>query len=93
MARYVIPSGISRIVRDAEGNAVAGAIITVYLAGSMSPATIYDSYTATVPVGSVTTDAYGRFIIFVDDTDYPLTTNFRLITSFGGTTTTDDYVR
>lgn len=93
MARYAIPAGISRTVRDNAGNVLAGAVVQVFLAGTSNLATFYDSFTGVAPVGSVTTDANGKFVAFVDDSDYPLTTNFKFVTTYGGVSVTDDYVR
>ena len=93
MARYSIPAGISRTVRDAAGNVLVGATIQVYLAGTTTPATIYDTFAGVTPVSSATTDANGKCLIFADTDDYPLTTNFKFVTTYGGVSTTDDYVR
>ncbi len=91
--RYSIPAGISRTVRDAAGNVLPGATVQVYLAGTNTLVTFYDSFSGIVPVGSVLTDANGKFTVFVDDDDYPLTQNFKFVTSFGGVSVIDDYVR
>lgn len=93
MARYTIPAGIGRVVRDTNGLVVPGAVVTVYLAGTTNLATIYAGQAGGSPVGSVTTDANGKCLIFVDDSDYPLTTMFKFVTTFGGVTVADDYVR
>jgi hypothetical protein len=93
MARYTIPGGIGRVIRDANGVIVPYATVTVFLAGTTTPATIYATYAATTPVSSITADVNGRVLIFVDDADYPLTTQFKFITTYGSTTVTDDYVR
>jgi hypothetical protein len=91
--RYVIPAGISRTVRDVSGNILAGAVIQIYLAGTTTLVTFYDTFAGVVPTGSVATDANGKFLAFVDDDDYPLTQNFKFVTTYGGQSVIDDYVR
>ena len=91
--RYSIPAGVGRVVRDSNGVILPGAVVTVYLAGTTSLATIYAAQSGGSSVGSVTTDANGKYLIFVDDSDYPLTTAFRFVTTYGGVTVIDDYVR
>jgi len=93
MARYSIPGGIGRVVRDANGVIVPGATIVVYLAGTNTLATFYAAHSGGSPVASVTSDVDGKFNIFVDDVDYPITTMFKFVTIFGSITKTDDYVR
>jgi len=90
---YTIPMGMARIVRTSDGAPVPNAIIRVYLAGTSTPVIIYDSILSTTPVFLVTSDAEGRYLIFVDATDYPITTTFKLVTTWGSQTTTEDYVR
>lgn len=92
MPRYSIPAGIGRIVRDSDGTVVPGAVVTIYLAGTTNLATIYGTYTGP-SVGSVTTDADGKFLAFVESAEYPLVTMFKFVTTYGSVTVTDDYVR
>ena len=81
-AQYSIPSGRGRTVRDAAGNALVGATIQVYLAGTTTLATIYSFYGSATPVTSVATDANGKFPgVFVDHDDYPLGTMFKFVTT------------
>ena len=90
---YTIPMGMARIVRTSDGAPVPNAIIRVYLAGTNTPVIFYDSIISVTPVLFVTTDTEGRYLIFVDATDYPITTTFKLVTTWGSQTITEDYVR
>lgn len=90
---YAIPMGMTRIVRNSNGAIVVGAVITVFLAGTTTPVTIYNAQNAAVPVASVTTDINGKYLIFVDIAEYPMTTAFKLVTSYYGIDVTEDYVR
>lgn len=93
MARYTIPGGIGRVIRDANGVVVPNATVVVYLGGTTNLAVFYTAISGGAPVTSVVSDVNGRVLIFVDDNDYPLTTPFKFVTTYGSITTTDDYVR
>ncbi|MFZ3043875.1 MAG: hypothetical protein WA058_02075 [Minisyncoccia bacterium] len=81
--RYAL--AMSRFVSDQNGRAIEGATVTVYAwnGSDWTLATIYDAYTGgSVIAGSVvTTDAEGAYLFFVSDSDYPLTTSFKLVVS------------
>ncbi len=72
---------LQRTYRDtATGAAIAGATVTVYLAGVETLATIYDSIGGgSVPGSVVTTDADGEYIFFVAQTDYDSDQQFKVV--------------
>jgi trimeric autotransporter adhesin len=65
--------GFQLRVRDSYGNVVADENISVYLAGTSTPAYIYSTYTATVGTSAtpqLTSDDNGYVQLFVDPDDY-----------------------
>lgn len=67
------------VARDGNGVIVSGAVITVYLAGTSTLATIYASSTGAAASGSqVTSGSNGEFTFWVDDGDYGVTQTFKL---------------
>jgi hypothetical protein len=58
------------IARDGSGRTVAGATVSVFLAGTSTPASIYTASTGGTAINSVTTGADGSFLFYVDDADY-----------------------
>ncbi|VAW38933.1 hypothetical protein MNBD_GAMMA01-1323 [hydrothermal vent metagenome] len=85
MARF-IKQGTAR--NDDGDGIVAGATITVYLAGGTTGAVIYTTSSGgTAIAGSlVTTDANGHYYFYVDSEDYPGRQLFRLKLSILGAT-------
>jgi len=84
------------VVQDGRGNFVAGASITVYLAGTTTKATIYAALTGgTADADSViTTDSSGNYAFYVDDSDYFSTQRFKTVMSKSGfTSDTWDYLQ
>jgi len=83
-------------VTDQAGNAQANATVTVYLAGTDTLATIYDSESggSAIATSQVTTDASGYFEFWVDTDDYDeLTQEFKIVIEKSGLTTqTIDYI-
>ena len=70
MARYPYPSQ-GGTTRNQEGAVVFGATVSVYLAGTTTPANIYTARSGGSPVHSIvssTTD--GTFVLYVDESDY-----------------------
>ena len=60
-------------IQDVHGNAVASATVTVYLYGTLTPATIYSDNGLTVIASSqVTTDSDGQFYFYADNGRYTL---------------------
>jgi len=83
-------------ITDQAGNAQANATITVYLAGTDTLATIYDSESggSAVATSQVTTNSSGYFEFWVDTDDYDeLTQEFKIVIEKSGLTTqTIDYI-
>lgn len=60
-------------VTDAEGNAVQGAQVTVYIAGTLTKATLYsESVGGVILANPLTTDEKGVFQAFVDTAEYDI---------------------
>lgn len=67
---------------DDLGNSIANGNVSVYLAGTTTPAKIYLTETDPTPIETppqLTTDEHGFFAFWVDEKDYPLTQRFRII--------------
>jgi len=79
--------------RDGAGNVIPGATVPVYLAGTNTLATVYETETGTTGVNFVTTGADGSFSFYVDRFDYDIEQQFKvIITKAGYTSKTYDYV-
>lgn len=79
--------------RDGNGNVMSSAKVTVYLAGTTTPATVYDSSVSTTPLTYVTSASNGTFSFYVDRLTYSPAQKFKLvITKTGYTTLTNDNV-
>lgn len=74
------------IARDVLGNTVGSATVSVYLAGSSTAATIYQSLDGTTGVNSVTANNSGIYEFWVDRFDYDSSQKFKIITSRTGKT-------
>jgi hypothetical protein len=57
------------------------ATVSVYLAGTSTAADVYTASSGGSAVASVTTDTYGHFIFWVDDTDYDNSQKFKITIS------------
>jgi len=59
--------------KDATGAVIFDATVTIYLAGTDTLATVYQTKTAQYPLSGsqTTTDSKGRYIYYVDDANYP----------------------
>ena len=64
--------------RDNFGNVIPDGRVTVYLSGTTTLATVFETLTGTVGVNYVTTDEYGFFSFYVDRFDYDWNQTFRL---------------
>lgn len=85
----------SNVVRDTDGDIVADATITVYLAGGTTPATIYSGFSDTSPVATstVTSNTAGEFTFYISRFDYDSEQTYKFtITKTGMTTQTYDNV-
>ena len=83
-------------VQDGRGNFVAGASVTVTLAGGTTKASIYSALTGgTVDAdGIITTGTDGTFAFYVDEDDYSHSQQFRIVWSKSGfTSETWDYIQ
>ena len=85
MSRYVF----NGTTRDKAGIALASATATVYLADTTTAATIYDAKSGGTAVSgaALTTDSGGRYIFYVDDTDYVSGQQFDVMISKSGYST------
>ena len=77
MSRYAF----YECVRDGNGVIVSGATVSVYLAGTTTPANIYANLPDVTPVNSVITADDGTYSFFFDTNDYPSTQTFKFIIS------------
>ena len=68
--------------RDTYGNVVSNVNVSVYLAGTTTPAAIFESRTGGTAISAapqVTTDSNGLFDLWVDDTIHPKSTLFDIV--------------
>ena len=67
-------------ITDANGTVIPGAQVTVYLAGTTTPAIIYATSMGGAIAGSViTTGSDGSYSFFVDSTDYSDQQLFKIV--------------
>jgi hypothetical protein len=94
MSRY-IAQGTSK---DGNGKVICGATISVYLAGGLTPASVYaasagGTHVHSVTSGAITDSQPGYFCFWVDDGDYLVTQRFKIIiTKDGFSPSTYDYM-
>lgn len=72
-----------RTIADGYGNVLSGAICSVYLSGTPTPANIYITLAGTTPVNSVTADSVGYFSFYVDRFEYDMDQLFDIIVTSG----------
>jgi len=71
--------------RDTATGQIRGtSTISIYLAGGTVPASVYTTSTGGTAVNSVTSDSYGKFIFYIDESDYDLTQLFKIVSSKTG---------
>jgi hypothetical protein len=61
------------VIQDSQGNVISGANVSVYLAGTTTPATVYGSNTASTGTNTapqVTSSANGAVAFWLDSNDY-----------------------
>lgn len=80
MSRY----SLWGVISDGNGAAVASASVAIKLADTSTTPTMYDAKTSGSLVTSATTDSKGYWIVYVDDSDYPLVTLFDITVSKTG---------
>ena len=71
----------SGFTKDQNGRIIQSAIVSVYLAGSSTAASIYAAETGGTAVNSVTSDSNGKFSFWVDDGNYAVTQKFKISVS------------
>jgi hypothetical protein len=84
LSRY----SLQGVVSDGNGAVVSGATISVTLADTNSTPTMYSLKSGGTVVTSATTDSKGYWIVYMDDSDYPLITLFDISISKTGHNTT-----
>lgn len=70
------------VVIDNAGNAMAGALVSIYATGTSTLATLYSDEGVTTKTNPVTADSYGRFNFYVADGDYDITASGSSITTY-----------
>lgn len=77
---------------DDLGNSIANGNVSIYLAGTTTPAKIYLTETDPTPIETppqLTTDEHGFFAFWVDEADYSLIQRFRIVLEKEGYQTVD----
>jgi hypothetical protein len=83
----------SNVARENDGDIINDATITVYLAGSSTLASIYNTFSGTTATNSVTTNSSGEFTFYVDRFDYDSEQRFKYtVAKTGHTTRTYDNI-
>jgi len=74
------------VVQDGRGNAVEGAVITVYLAGTTTKATIYTAVSggSADADSAIASESDGTFSFYIDDSDYSPAQRFKYTVSVSG---------
>lgn len=72
------------IARSTGGAVLASATVTIYLAGTTTPASVYEASSGGASVASVTTDTYGRWTFYADVADYPFTQQYKVVATKDG---------
>jgi hypothetical protein len=80
MARY----SFQGTFRDGQGNIVKDGTVSVFQAGTTTPATIYTTDVIVTSVNSVDSDEKGYFIFYVDESDYGFSQLFDIVLSKTG---------
>lgn len=81
------------IARDGAGNVISAATVSVYLAGTTTAASIYQSLDGTTAVNSVTSNSSGVFEFWVSRFDYDQSQKFKItISKTGYTSVTFDNI-
>jgi hypothetical protein len=92
MARYVLRQGWCR---DGNGAVIPNASVQIYIADSTTaPSAVYTAKTGGTAItdGVVTANDSGYFIVYIDDSAYPLGSEFDVVISkpsFNSTTLPD----
>jgi len=81
MARFRFPSQGNGTTKDANGRVLEGVTVSVFLAGTTTPASIYAASSGGTAVNSVLSDSYGAFVFYVDMADYTYPQAFDIVYS------------
>ena len=75
------------IARSTGGAVLGSATVTIYLAGTTTPANVYEASTGGASVTSVTTDSNGRWTFYADVADYAFTQEYKVVVTKDGYST------
>src|SRR5574343_148330 len=75
------------IARSTGGAVLASATVAVYLAGTTTPANVYEASTGGASVTSVTSDSNGRWTFYADVADYAFTQEYKVVVTKDGYST------
>src|SRR5574343_1393744 len=75
------------IARSTGGAVLGFATVTIYLAGTTSPANVYEASTGGDSVTSVTSDSNGRWTFYADVADYAFTQEYKVVVTKDGYST------
>lgn len=70
--------------KDKQGKVIQNAVISVFLAGTSTPVSIYTTWDGATAVNNVTSDIQGKFIFFVDAFDYGSDQTYKIVISKSG---------
>jgi hypothetical protein len=72
------------LARSEGGAVLASATVAVYLAGTTTPADVYEASSGGTSVNEVTTDSNGRWTFYADTTDYAFTQEYKVVVTKDG---------
>src|SRR5574343_1175528 len=75
------------IARSTGGAVLGFATVTIYLAGTTTPANVYEASTGGDSVTSVTSDSNGRWTFYADVADYAFTQEYKVVVTKDGYST------
>jgi hypothetical protein len=75
------------IARSTGGAVLGSATVTIYLAGTTTPANVYEASTGGDSVTSVTSDSNGRWTFYADVADYAFTQEYKVVVTKDGYST------
>jgi hypothetical protein len=82
----------SATVRDQHGNIIAGASVSVFLAGTTTQASVYASIASAEAINGVASDEAGRYTFYVDTFDYNVDQTFKIVCTRAAATLTIDNI-
>src|SRR5574343_1146489 len=72
------------LARSTGGAVLGSATVTIYLAGTTTPADVYEASSGGTSVNEVTTDSNGRWTFYADTTDYAFTQEYKVVVTKDG---------